>query len=126
MSSTRSIREEEWEEFLDSLSREMSSRPVTVQVVDPELGYQLETGRLPFVGASADLNAGGGPRIEVMVGTLEANHTTHSIMRPRAVRIEEDDQGAPEVLEIEAADGSKTLVLLRPAEQGEPGDIVKR
>jgi len=122
---TRDIPEDQWVDFLDSLTRELGPRPVTVRVSDPEMGYQLETSQTPLVGVSADPHPAGGARIEVIVGRTEASHTTHAISRPIAVRVEEDDQGAPEVLEIEGEDGSKTLVLLRPAAMGEPGPVEK-
>ena len=80
----------------------------------------------PLVGVSADLRAGGGPRIEVMVGQTELDHTTHSIADPKAIRVEDDDQGEPAVLEIEAGNGSKTLVILKPAAFGEPGTLAER
>lgn len=122
---TREIPKDQWAGFLDSLTRELGPRPVTLRVSDPEIGYQLETSQTPLVGVSADPHAAGGARIDVIVGRTEASHTTHAVSRPIAVRIEEDDQGAPEVLEIESEDGSKTLVLLRPASMGEPGPVEK-
>ncbi len=122
---TRDIPEEQWEEFLDSLSREHTFDSVTVQVSDPDMGYQIEMTRLPLVGVSADLKAGGGPRIEVIVGRTEFDHTTHSIAEPKAVRVEEDDQGEPAVLEVESAGGSKTLVILTPGAFGEPGTLTQ-
>jgi hypothetical protein len=123
---TREIAKEQWGEFLDSLSREHRGETVTVQFTDPDLGYQIEMRQIPLVGVSADLKAGGGPRIEVMVGRTDFEHTTHSVFEPRAVRLEEDDQGAPAVLELEAASGSKTLVMLKPAAFGEAGEVVPK
>jgi hypothetical protein len=123
---TRSIPEKEWVEFLDSLTHKVRTQVVTVRVSDPELGYQVEMSQIPLIGVSADLRSSGGPRIEVMVGRTESLHTTHSILRPVAVRLEEDREGTPVVLEVEAKDGSKTLVLLKPVALGEPGTLVER
>jgi hypothetical protein len=99
---------------LDGLSRDLRGESVSVQFVDPELGYQIEMRQIPLVGVSADLRAGGGPRIEVMVGREGFDHTTHSVFDPKVVRVEQDEQGKPQVLEIESAGGRKTLVILKP------------
>jgi hypothetical protein len=123
---TRTIPQEQWTEFLDSLSRDHRLDIVTVQVSDSELGYQVEMSQLPLVGVTTDLRAGGGPRIEVIVGRTEFDHTTHSIANPKAIRVEDDNQGEPAVLEIEAGTGGKTLVILKPTAFGEPGTLVER
>jgi hypothetical protein len=123
---TRTIPSDEWSQFLDAFTHQQRSRTVTVRVSDPELGYQVEMTRVPFLGVSADLQAGGGPRIEVMVGTTEYDHTTHSVAKPTAVRLLEDDEGEAEVLELEGEDGSKTLVMLKPTAFGEPGGLVEK
>jgi hypothetical protein len=71
--------------------------------------------QIPLVGVSADLRAGGGPRIEVMVGRTDYDHTTHSVFDPSAVRLEQDKDGKHRVLEVESTGGRKTLVILKPA-----------
>ena len=111
---TREIHPDQWVEYLDGLSRDLRGAPVNVQFVDPELGYQIEMRQIPLVGVSADLRAGGGPRIEVMVGREGFHHTTHSVFDPKVIRVEQDEEGKPEVLEIESLGGGKTLVSLTP------------
>ena len=123
---TREISPDQWVEFLDGLSRDLRGQPVSVRFSDPELGYQIEMRQIPLVGVSADLKAGGGPRIEVMVGRTDYDHTTHSVFQPKAVRIEEDKQGNPSVLEFESTGGRKTLVMLKPADFGEAGGLVQQ
>ncbi|MCL5735937.1 MAG: DUF5335 domain-containing protein [Actinobacteria bacterium] len=123
---TRTIPTDQWSEFLDSFTREQRTRAVTIRVSDRELGYQEEIKRVPLLGVSADMEAGGGPKIEVMVGTTELDHTTHSVINPTAVRLLEDEGGEPEILELEAYDGSKTIVVLKPTAYGEPGALVER
>jgi hypothetical protein len=110
---TREIQPDQWVGFLDGLSRDLRGESVSVQFVDPELGYQIEMRQIPLVGVSADLRAGGGPRIEVMVGSEGFDHTTHSVFDPKVIRVEQDEQGKPQVLEIESAGGRKTLVFLK-------------
>ena len=63
---------------------------MSVRFSDPELGYQIEMRQIPLVGVSADLKAGGGPRIEVIVGRTDFDHTAHSVFDPKAIRLEED------------------------------------
>ena len=123
---TRDIPRDKWMETLDSLSRDLRGETVNVQFSDPEMGYQVEMQHVPLVGVAADLRAGGGPRVEVMVGRADFHHTTHSVLDPQAVRLEEDDQGRPQVLEVEAGNGAKTLVILRPSAFGEPGDLTRK
>jgi hypothetical protein len=126
MTKTREIPRAEWMGFLDGLSRDHRGDVVNVQFADPELGYQMEMRQLPLVGVSADLKAGGGPRVEVIVGRAGVYHTAHAVLDPKVVRVEEDGEGRPQVLEIEAAGGVKTLVMLRPGDMGEPGEGTQR
>jgi hypothetical protein len=112
--ATREIPHQQWLQFLNSISVDYLSRNVTVQVSDPELGYQIEMRNLPLVGVSADLKAGGGPRVEVIVGRTDFEHTTHTVVDPTAVRVIEGEQGEVEVVEIESRSGSKTLLVLTP------------
>jgi hypothetical protein len=123
---TRDIPRDKWMETLDSLSREHRGDTVTVQFTDPELGYQVEMTQIPLVGLAADLHAGGGARVEVTVGHTDFHHTMHSVFDPRAVRLEEDEQGRSAVLEVESGNGGKTLVILRPSEFGEPGALTRK
>ncbi len=57
------------------------------------------------------------------MGRTEVDHTTHSVFAPKAVRLRENEQGEPEVLEIESGGGGKTLVILKPEAFGEPGPL---
>ena len=122
---TRSIPRGQWTEFLDTLTRDHRLQTVSVQVSDPDLGFQIEMRQVPLAGVAADLHSGGGPRIEIMVGKTDMEHTTHSIMNPIVVRLEENEQGEAQVLEVEAPSGSKTLVILRPTAFGEPGELMQ-
>ena len=89
---TRTIPSEEWSDFLNAFTREQKSKVVTVRVSDPELGYQVEMRQLPLLGVTPDLRSGGGPRVEVIVGRTDFEHTTHSVSQPTAIRLLEDDQ----------------------------------
>ena len=91
---TRSIPRGQWTEFLDTLTRDHRLQTVSVQVSDPDLGFQIEMRRVPLAGVVADLRSGGGPRMEMMVGKTDMEHTTHSIMNPTVVRLEENDRGS--------------------------------
>jgi hypothetical protein len=123
---TREIPKDQWGGFLDKLSHDHRGDIVSVRFSDPELGYQVEMRQLPLVGVSADLKAGGGPRVEIIVGRTDFDHTAHSVFDPRAIRLEEDMQGEPQVLELEAASGAKTFVILKQEAFGGPGEIVEK
>ena len=122
---TREIPQGQWGTYLDALSRDHRGDLVSVRFIDPDLGYQIEMRQLPLVGVSADLKAGGGPRISVTVGRTEFDHTTHSVFDPKAVRVQQDDLDEPLALELESGSGGTTLVILKPAAFGEPGPVVR-
>jgi hypothetical protein len=111
----REIPREEWAQFLDSFSRQHEGWLVTVEVLDAEIGAQVEAEEKPLQGITAELKGGGDDSVSINVGRIPAEHVTHSIIAPTHVRIEQAENGADMALQIESSDGATTLVRLRSA-----------
>ncbi len=104
---TREIPREQWRSFLDDFSRKHQGQKATVEVLGQNQGDQHEADDLTFVGISADEKAGENV-IAVMVGDQPDRHEQRLINKPARVRVRDEGQKAS--LEIEEADGPKTLV----------------
>lgn len=107
--ATQEIPSSAWSTFFAECTRDHRGQPVTLMLLDAGIGAQEETKALPFVGVSTD-RKDGEPRVFVMVGDQPTGHLTHSIMNPVHVRIRQAEGEAPDTIEIEAADGARTLV----------------
>ena len=107
--ATREVPSYQWSTFFDEYTRTHQGQPVTLTMLDAGIGAQEETKGLPFVGVSTD-RKDGEPRVFVMVGDQPTGHLTHSIMNPVHIRIRQAEGEAPDTIEIEAADGARTLV----------------
>ena len=84
-----------------------------------DVGYQVETeGRL-FDGVSADIR--GGPNIWVTFGSTLADHLTHCIHDAIALWVRPPFGRTGAALEVEARDGTRTVLeLSRPEDYALP------
>ena len=108
----RQIPRAEWFNFFQAFSRRHEDWPVTIRVISPRLGSQVEAAELPLEGIVAD-RAGRGP-ISIHVGHDIKRHVEHEVENPLQVWVEVADSGGEEALEIESSDGTKTLLLFGP------------
>ncbi len=106
---TKVIKKENWKQFFDELSREQIDAETKVQVLSDEIGAQVLSERLPFVGLTFD-EKDNKSKIELIVGSGTENHQTHNIFNPKIVAFESAD-GKFGTLDIE--DESKTKTLIR-------------
>jgi len=111
---TREIPRDEWVAFFDSFSRQHEGWLVRLEVFGSDIGAQVEAEEMPLQGIAADLKDGE-ETISIIIGEAPEQHVAHSIAAPTHVRLEETEQGAQEVLQIESADGSTTLLRFRSA-----------
>jgi hypothetical protein len=111
----REIPREEWAEFLDSFSRQHEDWLVTIEVLETEIGAQVEAEAKPLVGITADLKGGRQASISIIAGLNPAERVTHNITAPKYIRIEQAESGADMALQIEWESGATTLVRLRSA-----------
>jgi Family of unknown function (DUF5335) len=116
---TQEIPRSEWRGFFDSFSRQHEGWLATLEVLGVDIGAQEEGQALPLAGIS--LSSGGDETgaISIDLGTKPDEHISHAISEPTAVWLEQTEEGANAALEIEVADGTKTLLRFRspmPAE----------
>jgi hypothetical protein len=106
---TTEIKREEWKSFFDNLSRDLGGWQTAVEVLSDDVGAQVLADGLPFVGLTYE-DTGGNPSIELTLGGDRENHQTHTIAKPQLVAFEGSGIGPAGVLDIEDADGTKTLI----------------
>ncbi len=109
----RQVPRTEWYRFFRDFSRRHEDWLVTVRVMNPDLGSQVESSDLPLEGIVAD-HAGRGP-IAIHVGRSPQHHVEHEVPDPRQVWVELSPEGAEEAVEIESEDGTKTIVQFHAA-----------
>ncbi|HZO87583.1 MAG TPA: DUF5335 family protein [Chthonomonadaceae bacterium] len=111
---TREVSKQDWVDFCDNFSKQHQGLAARVEVRGGEVGARPETGVLPFVGISADEKGSEPNSIIVMLGTETQDHIEHLIDHPRRLVLKSDGDRAHEALEIDAEDGTKTIVQMEP------------
>lgn len=110
--TTREIQREDWTDFFDGFSRRHEGWLVTVELLDPKLGDQIEVENQALRGIVAERRRD--PEvIEIFTENREKQSNTHVVEKPARVWIEESTEGAEAALEIEVQDGPKTLLRFR-------------
>ena len=102
----------QWAEYFGEFSKRNQSRATRLETFG-DLGAQEEEQNLPLNGVSVEDSGAGAPRIEIMLGgdsPDDERHLTHTIARAVRVMAKADADGRDEALEIEDADGVKTLL----------------
>ena len=102
----------EWMERLEEFTRRNAGRTATLEVIDPDLGAQIEEKGFPFVGASFDPRDA---RLQIMVGEFEkgGRHLTRSIGGVTAVQVLRDRGGRDMLLRVAHGRGQTLLTLER-------------
>jgi hypothetical protein len=111
---TQEIARDDWASFFDSFSLRHQGWLVTVKVVSPDTGAQVELRELPLQGITADAKNSGEDHISIIVGQTAGEYLTHTINAPTQVMLKQTEEGTDEAIEIISADGT-TLVRLRSA-----------
>lgn len=114
--ATREIERNKWTEEFNRLSRMHLGRVIDIEVIGEEIGAQTESKNMPFEGISADFKDNEN-RIEISVGASPDSHVTRSITEPASVYLKQSNAGEDEALEIETADGTKTILRFRSSSQ---------
>jgi len=128
--ATQTIEKDHWIPFLDEFTREYRGAHAELEVIGiDEVGYEVQTENRPFDGVSADVK-GSERAIWMSFGFRPEDRLVHGIPNPTAVRVLPPSTRIGGVLEVEAEDGSKTLLTLsRPEEfalpPGEPPERPK-
>lgn len=110
---TQQIPRAQWSKFFREFSNRHEDWLVTVRIVSPILGSQVEVKDLPLEGIVAS-PTGTGP-ISIHLGSDPERHLEHEIAAPIQVWVEFTEEGAEESLDIESTDGTKTILQFRSA-----------
>jgi hypothetical protein len=120
---TREIPRSEWRSFCDTFSRQHEGWVATVEVLSSELGDQIEASDLPFEAINADLKGSDPDAIEITLGSAN-NEVTRIANRVTRLSFERAESGEHEGLEIQTADGDRTVLRFRVAQYPEALDRI--
>lgn len=120
--NTQEVPLDQWIPFLAVFTRENRGAHARLEIVgaDTEVGYQVQTeGRL-FDGVSADIKDRE-RAVWIAFGSTPADHLTHGVQSATVIRTLPPSETRGAVLEVEAADGTKTILdLTKPEEYALP------
>jgi hypothetical protein len=110
----------EWFTFMRGFSRRHKDRPVTVRVLIPGLGDQVEARDLPLEG----IVAGRRPTapISILLGGSLTRHVEHEVPDPIQAWVKLSEDGTEEALDIESQDGTRTIIQFHSPEPLRPLD----
>jgi hypothetical protein len=109
------ITKDRWVDFFDTLSRRRYEWRTKVEVLHADMGDQILSDGLPLNGITAELDDDR-TTIDISVGESPASHQTHNIENPTKVAFLPAADGHGDVIDIEEADGTKTLItFIEPA-----------
>jgi Family of unknown function (DUF5335) len=111
--NTHEIPEKEWIPYLAEFTRENRGANARLEIVgaDKEVGYQVETEDRPFDGVAADIKDRE-RTVWIAFGSTAEDHLTHGVHGAAAIRVLPSTEARGSVLEVEAADGTKTILEL--------------
>jgi len=108
---TQAIPRDEWTGFFDRLSRRHEGWEVTLEVLGPDIGDQVEERHMFLSGVTAEM-PDGNEKIAIMMGGRPSDHVTHIITAPTRVDLQKTDLGIDATLQIKSADGTTSLLHL--------------
>jgi hypothetical protein len=108
---TKEIPKNEWPKFLNNFSSKHEGWSVTLEILGPELGAQVQEHDLALAGIVDEWDGVHDHQIDIMVGGKPDAHITHSIKNPTQVSLEQTEGCEDVALAIKSADG--VMALLR-------------
>lgn len=103
------IKKENWADFFNTLSKRRYEWKTKIEVLAGDMGNQVLTEGLPLNGITVETK-GDFTSIDISVGENTESHQTHNIKNPTRIEFLESDDSFRDVLDIEEADGTKTLI----------------
>ena len=100
----------EWAERLEEFTRRNAGRRATLEVIDPEIGAQVEEIGMPFTGAAFDPHDA---RVQLMFGDDRRQHLSRNIPGITAVQLLRDRSGRDRILRVAHGRGQTLLTLER-------------
>ena len=110
---TYEIPREQWPAAVTSFGEDHLRWRVSVSVLGADIGAQPEVNDMPLEGLSVEPSDQGGS-VLIFVERSIGEHLTHVIKDPVHIRVEEGD-GGRHAMQIEAADGTKTIATFSRA-----------
>ena len=112
MQQTTEIPREAWIKFFTQFSQDHETQFVAVEVMGREIGAQVEGQSLLLGGISPSDPAT--DALAMSFNSVNGEHLTHIVNKPTHVWLQKAPDNTDEALEIESADGTKTLVRFPP------------
>ena len=123
MQDTTEIPRDSWDAFFARFSEDHETQIVAVEVMGSDIGAQVEGRSLLFSGispATKDDKA-----LALTFDSVSGEHLTHMVNKPTHVWLQRAADNTDQALEIEAADGSRTLVRFPSNERISQSDDLK-
>lgn len=106
------IEKKDWKNFFENLSKRRFEWRSRIEVLNPEMGDQVLSDGLPLNGVTVEAR-GDNVAVDISVGENTGQHLTHNITDPvRVAYLQVEDPNRYEVIDIEEANGVKTLITL--------------
>ena len=107
------ISQDRWIQFLDDFTRQNRGAHARVKIIgaNAEVGNQVETENRSFDGVSADIKDGESAVWITFESTTE-DHITRGVHQATAIHVSPATDSRGAMLEVEAADGSRTILEL--------------
>lgn len=104
---THEVSREQWKSVFDSLSRAYEGSSATLEILDEQMGAQMEIEGQPLRGISYDTTG-----IELVFAMRDGRHLAHRIQNPQRVEIEEGADGLVDAIGIVSASEPHTILRL--------------
>ncbi len=108
---TQEIPKQEWKKFFDDLSKRRFEWQTKVEIINESIGDQILDKGLSLNGITVE-EKGGRCSVEIIVGHDSDHHQTHTVVNPTKICYLGEDSSPSGVVELEEADGTKTLVYI--------------
>jgi hypothetical protein len=106
---TNEIPMQQWAKFFDDLTKKRFEWQTKIEVISGDMGSQILDEGLPLMGITVEQKKDES-FIGIIVGQDSAHHQTHNISNPTKVAYLSKEENHGGVVEIEEADGTKTLI----------------
>lgn len=123
MQDTTEVPRDSWDTFFSRFSNDHETQLVAVEVMGPDIGAQVEGRTLLLSGISPADDAG--ESLALMFDSVDGEHLTHMVNKPTHVWIRQAADNTDDALEIESADGTRTLLRFPPYEPGSRSEDLK-
>jgi hypothetical protein len=122
---TIDVPQRDWTRTLDQFSAVHEGWLVSLEVVGPLLGAQPQIHELPLRGITAETGSRD-PVITIAVARADGEHITHVIHAPAQVQIEQTNEGADVALQIQAGDGTASILRFKTVAMADSVDGMPR